>query len=118
MGWQNLEPIFEELEAEFGNSVSEAIVEAQRRFTKSGFFHVEIENEAVVRTELALRGLGNLKGLVYSSQGLHIRLENAVLPWILVGIAQGLYEISCGSESNVKWELREEGNLEIEVTPT
>jgi hypothetical protein len=116
IGWQNLEPIFEELEMEMGESVTRAIVESQRRFTSSGFFHTDINDLASLRTELALRGLGNLKKIDTGKKNMHIYIENAILPLIVVGLAQGLYELASGSGSDVGWEYSDEGKLEIDVT--
>jgi hypothetical protein len=114
-----LDPVFQELEEELGDAVPRAVVEAQRRFTTSGFYTLEdITDEGDFRTQLALRGLGNLKELSMKRKGMHLRLENAVLPLIIVGLAQGFFEIGFGVDSTeVEWELSEDGNLEAEVKP-
>lgn len=118
IGWQNLEPIFNELVAEFGKDIERLIVEAQKRFTKSGFFSTEDTRDPVrFRSQLALRGMGNLRELNVKPEGSRLRLENAALPLMVVGLAQGLFEMTYGVESNVEWELSGEGNLEVEVTP-
>jgi hypothetical protein len=101
---------------EMGESVTRAIVESQRRFTSSGFFHTDINDLASLRTELALRGLGNLKKIDTGKKNMHIYIENAILPLIVVGLAQGLYELASGSGSDVGWEYSDEGKLEIDVT--
>ena len=114
-----LDPVFQELQEELGDEVNRAVVEAQRRFTKSGFYTIEdITDEGDFRTQLALRGLGNLKELSMRRKGMRLRMENAALPLIIVGLAQGFFEIGFGTgATDVEWELSEDGGLEAEVTP-
>jgi len=114
-----LDPVFHELEAELGDAVPRAVVEAQRRFTKSGFYTLDdITDEGDFRAQLALRGLGNLKRLIMKRKGMQLRVENVALPLIIVGLAQGFFEIGFGMDStSVDWELSEEGDLEAEVKP-
>jgi len=114
-----LDPVFDELEAELGHSVPRAVVEAQRRFTKSGFYTLDdITDEGDFRAQLALRGLGNLKKLIMKRKGLQLRVENVALPLIIIGLAQGFFEIGFGMDStHAEWELSEDGSLEAEVKP-
>lgn len=114
-----LDPVFVELEDELGDSVPRAVVEAQRRFTKSGFYTLDdITDEGDFRTQLALRGLGNLKKLIMKRKGLQMRVENVALPLIIVGLAQGFFEIGFGmNATHAEWEISEEGDLEAEVKP-
>ncbi len=114
-----LDPIFQELESELGDAVPRAVVEAQRRFTKSGFYTLDdITDEGDFRNQLALRGLGNLKELSMRRKGMHLRLENAALPLIVIGIAQGFFEMGFGIDSSsVDWDILEGGDLEAEVKP-
>ena len=118
-GNAQLDPVFDELEAELGDTVPRAVVEAQRRFTKSGFYTLDdITNEEDFRGRLALRGMGNLKELEMRRKGLRMRMENVALPLILMGLAQGFYEIGFGVDAtDIDWELSKEGNLEMEVEP-
>jgi hypothetical protein len=46
-----------------------------------------------------------------------MRLDNAILHLMVVGLVQGLYELAFDIESEVDWELSGGGHLEIEVTP-
>jgi hypothetical protein len=114
-----LDPIFQELERELGAGIPRVVVEAQRRFTKSGFYTMDdISDEGDFRAQLAFRGLGNLKELSMKKTGLYLRLENVALPLIVMGIAQGFFEMGFGLDStDIDWELTEEGNLEAEVKP-
>jgi len=113
-----LNPVFLELEEELGDVVPGAVVEAQRRFTRSGFYTMEdITDEGDFRTKLALMGLGNLKELVMRKKGMNMRLDNAALHLITVGLSQGFFEIGFNVDTTVDWELSEEGDLQVEVKP-
>lgn len=113
-----LDPIFDELEAELGESIPRAVVEAQRRFTRSGFYGpLAAGTEEVFRKQLALRGLGSLTELEVNRRGMRMRVENAALPLILTGIAQGFYETALSVDSSVEWQFSEDGVLEVEVKP-
>jgi hypothetical protein len=114
-----LDPVFHELEAELGDAVPRAVVEAQRRFTRSGFYTLEdITDEGDFRSQLSLRGLGNLKELSMKRKRMYMRMENAALPLIIIGLAQGFFEIGFGIDSTgVEWELCDDGGLEAEVKP-
>ena len=114
IGWQNLDPILTELERELGEGIPDAIVEAQRRFVRRGFYSSIPESE--FRQDLALRGLGNLKEFKLRKQGLEMTINNTVLPAIIVGLVQGSYEKSLDIASHVEWQCSDEGRLELEVT--
>ena len=118
MGPQELDPVFSELEAELGETIPQVVVEAQRRFTRTGIYPLaELGEESDFRVLMALRGLGNMKEFNIRRKGMRVRLENVVLPLVIVGLAQGFFEMALGVDSTVEWELSEEGNLEIAVTP-
>lgn len=111
------EAVFEELERELGEEIPHAIVEAQRRFVRSGFYRVkEIESEEQFRKLLALRGLGNLRTLALEGDRLRVRLENAALHLLIVGLLQGYLETLTGRDSDAEWDLTPEGALELEIT--
>jgi len=113
-----LDPVFDELEKELGETIPRVVVEAQKRFIKTGFYSIdEVGDEGDIRTQLALRGLGNLKDIEMGKRGVSMRLENAALHLIVVGMVQGLFEMAFDVDSHVEWELTEEGDLELEVKP-
>jgi len=117
-GETGMQDVFEELEKELGSVIPNAVIEAQRRFIKSGFFSIEgIFSEGDFRTQFAYRGLGDLKEFMMGSTGLRLRLENSTLYLLVVGIAQALFELAFGRDSEVEWELSEDGVLQVEVTP-
>jgi hypothetical protein len=112
------EAIFGELEREFGKIIPRAVVEAQRRFVKTGFYSIEeVGDEGDIRTQLALRGLGDLREIKMGKRGVRMHLAGAGLHLMVVGLAQGLFEMAFGIESSVDWELTAEGDLEVEVIP-
>jgi hypothetical protein len=118
MGGGLLDPLFYELEAELGETINRTVVEAQRRFVKTGFYSIEeVGDEGDIRTQLALRGLGNLKEIKMGKRGVRVRLDNATLYLMVVGLIQGLFEMAFGIDSDVEWVFTGEGNLEVEVTP-
>jgi len=113
-----LDSVFQELENELGETIPQVVIEAQRRFTKTGFHYVEeIEDEAEFRTQLALRGIGNLKYLNKDEKDLSMRIDNACMDLVVIGTAQGLYETAYDTESEVRWQRSPEGDLQIEVSP-
>lgn len=117
VGPMELDPVFSELEAELGEAIPQAVVEAQRRFTKTGFYSMqEIESEGDFRLQLALRGLGNLRELKITRRGLHMLVENAALPMLVVGMMQGAFEMAFGLDTVLEWEMSR-GNLRMELHP-
>ena len=118
MGPSMLDPIFEELEAELGEAIPRAVVEAQRRFVKTGFYSIEeVRDEGDMRTQYALRGLGNLREIEMGKKGVRIRMDNTALHLVVVGLVQGLFDMAFGMDSKVEWELSEGKDLQVEVTP-
>lgn len=118
LGPEVLDHLFDALEEELGEVIPRAVVEAQRRFTKTGFYSLEeIKDPDVFRLELALKGQGNLRELTKNMHGLSMRVENAAGRLLLVGMMQGLYELAYGVESLVEWELSPQGDLWLEVIP-
>jgi hypothetical protein len=105
-----------ELADELGETIPRTVVEAQRRFTKTGFFDVGELGEENLRLQLAYRGLGNLRDLQVGRQGLTARLDNVVLPLMLVGTLQGLYEMESDVSTTVGWDLSDDGRLSIGIS--
>ena len=113
-----IDPIFDELEEELGEAIPRVVVEAQKRFVKSGFFAVEeVVSEENMREKLAVRGLGYLRYLRMGRKGVQLRMENVALPLMGVGLAQGLFEKAFQVESEVEWEFAGDGDLLVEVMP-
>jgi hypothetical protein len=114
-----IDPIFDELEAELGDTIPRVVVEAQKRFIRSGFFAVEeVVSEENMRKQVALRGLGNLKELKMGRKGVRLHIENVALPLLVVGLTQGTFEKAFDLGSEVEWEVTGDGDLDIEVIPS
>jgi ribosomal protein L37E len=108
--------LFEELQREVGEIIPRAVVEAQRNFAKTGFHSIhDIDDEEAFRTQLALRGMGELKELKMDAGGLRMRIDNAANYLMTVGQVQGLFEMAFDTDSSVEWEMSEEGDLKVEV---
>lgn len=112
-----LDAIFGELENELGDTIPRAVVEAQRRFVRTGFYDIEGMGRLGMRDQLAMRGLGSIRELKSDQKGLYIRIENVFLHLMVVGLVQGLYEQAWNRNSLVEWELSKDGVLEVEVYP-
>ena len=113
-----LDRVFEELEVELGDTIPRTIVEAQRRFVKTGFYSIEeVQDEGDMREQFALRGLGNLKEIKVGAKGVRARVDSAILHLIIVGLIQGLFEMAFDIESYAEWEYSGEGDLTVEVRP-
>ena len=113
-----IDPVFEELEAELGEEIPNVVIEAQRQITRSGFFTIdEIADGGRFADHLALRGMGNLTEFEMNARGLHLELDNVCMHLMVAGMVQGLFEMSYGVESDIEWELTEDGDLRVEVTP-
>jgi hypothetical protein len=110
--------LFLELEKELGDTIPKVVVEAQRRFTKTGFYSIEqVADEGDFRTQLALRGLGNLRDIKMRSSGVSMHVDNAAGYLMAIGMIQGVFETAFGGESDVEWALSEMGDLEVEIKP-
>jgi hypothetical protein len=118
LGQESVDALFRSLEDEYGEKTTRIIVEAQRRFVKTGFYSIEeVGNEDEFRIQLALRGMGNLQHIRMGTSGMSMRIDNVSGHLLLVGMAQGLFENSINVDSDVDWELTKAGNLEVEVKP-
>ncbi len=111
------EAVFDELEKELGEEIPQVVIEAQRRFVKSGFYPLEMmQDEEGFREQLALRGLGNLREVDWGKEKLQLRWENPCMHLLLIGLAQGLFELVSGREGKLDWKLTDDGDLTVEVS--
>jgi len=118
LGFELMDSLFRALEGELGDTIPRVVVEAQKEFTKTGFYSIsEVNDEGYLRTELALRGLGNLREIKIGSNGLKMRIDNVSGHLMTIGMVQGLFEMAFDLESTVDWELSNGGNLEVQVLP-
>jgi hypothetical protein len=113
-----LEAVFEELERELGETIPQVVIDAQRRFVAAGFYsRKELASGVDYRKQFALRGLGNLREMEFDDEHLFVRLENACLHLMLVGLLQGFFELVNRRKSEVEWELTADDVLTVEVAP-
>ncbi len=111
-----LESVVDELEREHGEMIPRAVIEAQKRFVKTGYYSLEeASSEEGLRMHLAKRGLGNLREMEWNGDRLFLRLENACLHLFLVGLAQGLFELATGADTEVAWGPTVDDEFTIEV---
>lgn len=114
MGSQAIDAVFMDLEEEFGAEVTEMAIEAQRRYVRSRVTRETVSGLAP--SLLSLRGLGNVVHVEADEGRLEIHIENACLPFLLVGMAKGLYELLLDKESSRhKWEFLPDGDLHISL---
>jgi hypothetical protein len=118
MGPDVLEAVFDELEAELGEAIPRAVVEAQRRFIKGSTYSIdEMSDEGDFRTQLATRGYGNLREIKLGAGGIDLSIDNAAAHLMLVGMTQALFEMAFELESSVEWEISEDEDLQVRVIP-
>ena len=113
-----MDTVFGDLEAELGESIPEAIIEAQRRYGKLSMGADNWRRSGYdFKSWAALRGLGNITGFKADEKHLSLTLENPSMHLALVVMAQALYELAWGAESSTaEWQRTDDGDLVINVT--
>ncbi len=116
LGPAALDAIIDDLEDELGETIPHVIVEAQKRFIKTGFYGLdEITPSELLRKQLAIRGMGNLRNMEWVEDNLRVCLENACLHPVIAGLILGFFEFASGREGSVSWNGKPDGDLEVEV---
>jgi len=112
-----MDTVFDDLEAELGESVPEAIVEAQRRYGKVSMSADNWRRSGYdFKSWAALRGLGNITSFKADEKRLALTLENPSMHLAMVGMAQALYELAWGAESSTReWHRTDDGDLIIDI---
>jgi hypothetical protein len=112
-----IDTVFEDLEAELGEAVPEAIIEAQRRYGKLSMSADNWKRSGYdFKTWAALRGLGNIAAFRADEKRLTITLENPSMHLAMVGMAIALYELAWEAESSThEWHRTEDGDLVVTV---
>ena len=113
----SIEVILKDLESELGESVPEAVIEAQRRFVRNILGREEaFVNQPGYREMAGLRGLGYLRKVDIEDKRCTTVIENACLPLFMVGTVKGLFEMVTENESaDHSWELLPDGDLVVEL---
>jgi hypothetical protein len=114
---QIMEAVFDDLEAELGDSIPEAVIEAQRLYGKQSMSADNWRRSGYdFKGWSALRGLGNITAFKADQKRLSLTLENSSMHLAMVGMAQALYELAWGAESSLReWDSTEDGDLHITV---
>ncbi len=112
-----LEAVLDDLEAELGEEIPAAVIEAERRFVKERAKKRNWRRGGTTFNRLsALRGMGNITRFEADEKHLSLLIENACLPLLMVGMAQAIYELALNSEKSVyEYHLGEDGDLSITV---
>ncbi|MFW6113375.1 MAG: hypothetical protein ACOC78_00425 [Actinomycetota bacterium] len=113
----SLDSIFDDLGAELGRSIEDAIIEAERKYIRKAWGDEEWNRDvATFRELIALRGLGNLVKFEGGRNHLSVTIENSCLRFLMVGIIQALVEMVYGRESSAReWHFSDEGDLNVTV---
>jgi hypothetical protein len=112
-----IDTVFEDLEAELGEEVPEAIIEAQRRYGKLSMSAENWRRSGYdFKSWNAMRGLGNMTAFKADSKRVSLTLENPSMHLAMVGMAKALYELAWGAESSThEWHRNDEGDLVINI---
>jgi len=112
-----LEAVFHDLETMHGESIPQAVVEAQRRYVRSRASEEEARRSGPDFQSLtALRGLGNITEYEVDEKHSHVTIENSCLHFLMIGTTQALYELGMGiDKSNYEWNQAEDGDLTITI---
>jgi len=112
-----VDAVLRDLEAELGEEVPAAVVEAQRRYVKSRAGGENWRRRGTTFLRMgALRGLGYVARFEADEKRLSVTIHNACMPYLSVGMAQALYETAMGRDrSEAHWRLGDDGDLEMEI---
>jgi hypothetical protein len=112
-----MDTVFDDVEAELGESVPEAVIEAQRRYGKLSMSADNWNRSGYdFKTWAALRGLGNIAAFKADEKRLTLTLENPSMHLAMVGMAIALYELAWEAESSThEWHRTDDGDLSITV---
>jgi len=116
-GPSGLEAVLDDLEAELGEAIPEAVIKAQKDYVKGYVGEEDWKQDALsFRRLIASRGLGNLARFEGDRTSLSVTIENSCLHLLMVGIAQAMVEMVYGvDDSACAWELSENGDLNITI---
>lgn len=118
IGAAALEAVFDELERELGKDIPAVVVEAQRRFIIGGSYSCEeIESGSRLRSQLAVKGLGNLMEYELGEESMRCRIENACLPSFMAGTLLGYFELLYEKPGEVDYRLKEDDELLVVASP-
>jgi hypothetical protein len=108
-----MDAIFHDLESELGESVSDVVVEAQRRYVKSRVGELNWRRSGATFNRLtAIRGMGNITEFEADEKHLQVTIQNACMPLLVIGMAQAIYEIAMNMDNtSYDWDMADDGDL-------
>lgn len=117
-GVKGIDAILDALEAELGDAIPPAVIEAQRHHMKESMGdYISQGKNTDYRTAIAFRGLGNLTRFEVTPARLSVTLENACMHLMMVGMTQALFELAMHlDESTCEYELTADGDLRMEIS--
>jgi hypothetical protein len=116
LGIDQVDAVLRELHAELGEEVAAVILQAQRDYVKGNLGVGEMgRGYPYVRRFLALRGLGNLVEYECDDDRMYAVIENARPPLLVAGIMWGIFELLSSLEGELRYELGDEGTLEVDI---
>ncbi len=108
--------LIEDLKQELGRHIPRLVAESARRCATGGRFEADlVSREGIVRRQMALQGLGNLRRYVVQKDHMLVKIENACLHPIMAGTFQGFFELISGRRGEVEWDCAPDGDLSITV---
>jgi hypothetical protein len=109
--------VFDDLEAELGEAVPDAIIEAHRRTWKQSMSPDNWRRSGYdFKSWAAIRGMGNITAFKADEKRLEFTLENPSMHLAMVGMAVALYELAWGAENSThEWQRTDDGDLLITV---
>lgn len=118
-GTAGLKAVFDELTHELGERVTDTIVEIERENSLSVLRLGEAQSGFEgLRYRAALRGLGLLTKLELNQAGMSMRMANPAIPTYIVGLSLGIFELALHRRGSHYWNIEDDGDLDIDVTPT
>jgi hypothetical protein len=117
-GTAGLRAVFDELTHELGDRVTDTIVEIERENALSAMRVGEAESGFEgLRYLAALRGLGLLTKLDLNQAGMSMSMANPAIPPYVVGLALGVFELALHRRGSHYWNIEDDGDLAIDITP-
>jgi hypothetical protein len=107
--------VFDDLEAELGEAVPAAIIEAHRRTWKQSMSPDNWRRSGYdFKSWAAMRGMGNITAFKADEKRLAFTIENPSMHLALVGMAIALYELAWGAEGSThEWHRTDDGDLVV-----
>jgi len=117
-GTAGLLAVFDKLTHELGERVVDAVIDIERENTLSAMSLGEVQGGYEgLRYRAALRGLGLITSLELNQAGMSVRMANPAIPAYIVGLALGAFELALHRRGGYYWNIEDDGDLAIDITP-